>query len=447
MQKKVLFIAYHFPPIGGSGVQRSLKFVKYMPQLNWTPLVCTVEKGHNFAYDKTLLEEIPTGAIVYRSNSGETLFLREMIENINRGLSLFRKENVYTTNNNNNNILSTNKASIKDKIFRYLEYNYFIPDTKIRWYKHAVKDIKKRILKNNNIDIIYSTSSPYTDHLIALEIKKQTNKPWIADFRDPWVGNVFISNNYSEKRIKKEALMERAVIENADKIIMVTDRITQSYKARYPEYLDKFITITNGFDSEDKVDIKVSKEKFIINYSGILTENQSPETLLSALEKLCEDVEGFKENLQVNFTGLVIPEYEALLNKSIIRENILISKYIPHKDIIIKMSEASINLVILADKEESKGVFTGKIFDYILANRPILGIMPVEGEASNLINNKKMGLAINHGEDKEVYNFIKKIYIKWVENEVLELNMMNECREFDRKYLTKELVSIMNELI
>ena len=111
------------------------------------------------------------------------------------------------------------------------------------------------------------------------------------------------------------------------------------------------------------------------------------------------------------------------------------------------MSEASINLVILADKEESKGVFTGKIFDYILANRPILGIMPVEGEASNLINNKKMGLAINHGEDKEVYNFIKKIYIKWVENEVLELNMMNECREFDRKYLTKELVSIMNELI
>lgn len=450
MSKKVLFIAYHFPPIGGSGVQRSLKYVKYLPMYEYKPLVCTVKNGHNFAYDYTLLDEIPNEAKVYRSNSGETLLLREIIEKTSavlRKLKRSKKNNEDNESNTDIKKIGVSQDTIKDKIFRYLEYNYFIPDTKIRWYKHAINDIKKRILVENDIDIIYSTSSPYTDHLIALEIKKYTNKPWIADFRDPWVGNVFIANNYSKKRLKMEAQMERAVIENADKIIMVTDTITENYKKSYPEYADKFITITNGFDSSDKVDIAVDNEKFIINYSGILTEGQSPDTLIRALEKLCCEDEKFRKNLKVNFTGLVIPQYEFMIRNSKINENIIINSYMTHEEVVKQMSKASINFVILADRSESRGVFTGKIFDYILAERPVLGIMPSNGVASNLINNRELGLSIDHGEVDKVCEFIKLIYNKWLSNEEVRIASIERCQDFDRRYLTKQLSSIMDKLI
>lgn len=450
MSKKVLFIAYHFPPIGGSGVQRSLKYVKYLPMYEYKPLVCTVKNGHNFAYDYTLLDEIPNEAKVYRSNSGETLLLREIIEKTNAVLKKVKRSKKNNEDNESKTDIKQIEASkdtIKDKIFRYLEYNYFIPDTKIRWYKHAIKDIKKRILIENDIDIIYSTSSPYTDHLIALEIKKYTNKPWIADFRDPWVGNVFISNNYSEKRLKKEAQMERAVIENADKIIMVTENITETYKKNYPEYSNKFITITNGFDSEDKVNIPIDNKKFIINYSGILTEGQSPETLIKALEKLCYEDKKFRTNLKVNFTGLVIPQYEFMIRSSKINENIIINSYMPHEEVVKQMSKAAINFVILADKPESKGVFTGKIFDYILSERPILGIMPSNGVASNLINDRELGVSVEHGEVDKVYEFIKEIYKKWIFDEEIKINSIERCKDFDRKYLTKQLSITMDKLL
>lgn len=450
MSKKVLFIAYHFPPIGGSGVQRSLKYVKYLPMYEYKPLVCTVKNGHNFAYDYTLLDEIPNEAKVYRSNSGETLLLREIIEKTSavlRKLKRSKKNNEDNESNTDIKKIGGSQDTIKDKIFRYLEYNYFIPDTKIRWYKHAINDIKKRILVENDIDIIYSTSSPYTDHLIGLEIKKYTNKPWIADFRDPWVGNVFIANNYSKKRLKREAQMERAVIEKADKIIMVTDTITENYKKSYPEYADKFITITNGFDSADKLDIAIDNEKFIINYSGILTEGQSPDTLIKALEKLCCEDEKFRKNLKVNFTGLVIPQYEFMIRNSKINENIIINSYMTHEEVVKQMSKAAINFVILADRSESRGVFTGKIFDYILAERPVLGIMPSNGVASNLINNRELGLSIEHGEVDKVYEFIKLIYNKWLSNEEVRVASIERCQDFDRRYLTKQLSSIMDKLI
>lgn len=450
MSKKVLFIAYHFPPIGGSGVQRSLKYVKYLPMYEYKPLVCTVKNGHNFAYDYTLLDEIPNEAKVYRSNSGETLLLREIIEKTSavlRKLKRSKKNNEDNESNTDIKKIGGSQDTIKDKIFRYLEYNYFIPDTKIRWYKHAINDIKKRILVENDIDIIYSTSSPYTDHLIGLEIKKYTNKPWIADFRDPWFGNVFIANNYSKKRLKREAQMERAVIEKADKIIMVTDTITENYKKSYPEYADKFITITNGFDSADKLDIAIDNEKFIINYSGILTEGQSPDTLIKALEKLCCEDEKFRKNLKVNFTGLVIPQYEFMIRNSKINENIIINSYMTHEEVVKQMSKAAINFVILADRSESRGVFTGKIFDYILAERPVLGIMPSNGVASNLINNRELGLSIEHGEVDKVYEFIKLIYNKWLSNEEVRVASIERCQDFDRRYLTKQLSSIMDKLI
>lgn len=446
MNKNVLFIAYHFPPIGGSGVQRSLKYVKYLPGNGYNPIVSTVKDGHNFAYDYGMLKEIPEEAKIYRSNSGEMLWLREKIEKVNSVLSKIRgssgKEEV-----SDSITISEERDTIKDKIFRYLEYNYYIPDTKIRWYKHAVKDIEKRILKENDIDIIYSTSAPYTDHLIAMEIKKKTNKPWVADFRDPWIGNDTIMNRYSDKRIEIEKNMEAEVIALADVVINVTEPITDMYKKRYPKYKNKFITITNGFDGGDKEGIKkIESSKFTINYAGLLDSSRTPKSLIKALENIAKYKPEIVNCLEVNFTGYVANDLINMINCSEISNNIKVNSYVEHKEILNIMGNSNINLIILPDISESKGVFTGKIFDYILAERPVLGIMPVEGVAAKLINENGIGLAVNHGDISKIEEFILSEYEKFKSGENINTNSISRCAQFDRRNLTKQLVDIFNRL-
>ncbi|MGG7213304.1 hypothetical protein ACQPUY_06745 [Clostridium nigeriense] len=447
MKRNILFIAYHFPPIGGSGVQRSIKYVKYLPMFEYNPLVVTVNNGHNFAYDFGMLKEIPESVKVYRSNSGEMLWFREKIENFNKMLVKFKSNSnkKKETKIENNNIRT---ETVKDKVFRYLEYNYYIPDTKIRWYKHAIKDIKKRVLNENEIDIIYSTSSPYTDHLIGLEIKKITNKPWVADFRDPWIGNDIIMGGYSRERVEKEKKLELEVVSLADVVINVTESITNMYKNRYPQFEDKFITITNGFDSNDKKVIKKeNSNKFRINYSGILIKSQNPKDIIAAIERITNKNKNFEKDLEINFTGNVAEELVDIMKSSSISSKININSYVEHDKILNIMANSNINLLILPDEEQSKGIYTGKIFDYILAERPILGIMPEDGVASKLINENSIGLAVNHGEVDKIEEFILSEYRKFKNGELLDINSISKCSQFDRKNLAKQLAEVFNKLI
>lgn len=447
MKKNVLFIAYHFPPIGGSGVQRSLKYVKYLPSNGYNPVVVTVKDGHNFAYDYGMLKEIPKEIKVYRSNSGEMLWLRNKIENTNKVLKKFKisfsKEGRNTLDSN----VSSKEKGLKEKVFELLEYNYYIPDTKIRWYKHAVKDIKNRILKENDIDVIYSTSAPYTDHLIALNIKKYTNKPWVADFRDPWIGNGAISNKYSKKRINKEKEMEAEVIKMADIVINVTEPITQMYKKRYPMYSDKFITITNGFDGGEKENIEIIKnDVFKITYAGLLDSTRNPQSLIKALENLYLKRPEIFEEIRVDFIGYIAEDLKDIIIKSNISKFININSYVEHKEILNYMASSNINLIILPDNEESKGVFTGKIFDYILVEKPILGIMPTNGVASNLINDNNIGLAVNHNEIDKIEEYIYTQYKRFKNGEDLSTNSIEKCKQYDRRVLTKKLSKVFDNI-
>lgn len=448
MDKNVLCVIYFFPPMGGSGVQRSLKFIKYMPKHNVYPIVETVDKGHNFAYDESLMSEIPSCVKVYRSNSGEKLWLRNVVEktsSILRNISSLRnsksEENIDCNSNS-----SSESLTLKEKVFKFIELNVFVPDSKIRWYKHAIKSIDK-IMNKEKVDYLFSSSYPYTVHLIALYAKKKYNIPWIADFRDPWVGNVFMTEGQSEQRKLKEAKMEEEVIEYADKIIMVTEPICEVYKNRYPKYKEKFITIPNGFDREDYIQVEPIKEdKFTICYSGILTEGQSPESLIKALEKITDDIIDFKDNLKIKFIGYILPEYKNMFLNSNLKHSFINMAYMPHSQCLKHMMGANLNLLILANKEESKGVFSGKVFDYIGVEKPILGIIPKNGIAAELINNNAIGKSFEHSDISGIYNFIKDNYFIWKNNQYICTNSQAKCREFDRENLTRKLVDEFLEL-
>jgi glycosyltransferase involved in cell wall biosynthesis len=447
MSKNVLSVIYFFPPMGGSGVQRTLKFVRYMPEFGYNPIVETIKEGHNFAHDETLLKEVPQSVKVYRSNSGETLWLRNIIEK----LSAMRKpkapaETDVKTSSTADNSSKQSSQGLKEKAFKFIEMNLFVPDSKIRWYKHAVKDVYN-ILDKEDINYIFSSSYPYTVHLIALEAKKKTNLPWVADFRDPWIGNSPMTAGHSEKRKRKEEKLEAEVVAYADKVIMVTEPICENYKKRYPQYKDKFVTITNGFDANDFKAVEVVKEeKFTICYSGIVAKGQTPETILKAIEKLLNENEKYRENIKLKFIGFILEEYINLIQASSVSQVFEKIDYMPHSKCISHMKGADINLIILSDEDESRTVFSGKIFDYIGSQRPILGIMPSNGVASNLIIDKEIGYSYNHGDVDGVYNFIKSNYEKWENSENTNTNAATKCCEYERKNLTNQLVNLFEKL-
>lgn len=446
MSKNVLSILYFFPPMGGSGVQRTLKFVKYMPQLGYNPIVATIKAGHNFAYDETLLKEVPKSVVVYRSNSGETLWVRNIIEKLSSIRKPKATSNEDSKNSNSTSVSVQNSPGLKERAFRFIELNFLVPDSKIRWYKNAVKDVSN-ILHSEDIGYIFSSSYPYTVHLIALEAKKKTNLPWVADFRDPWIGNSPMTEGHSQKRRKKEEKLEAEVVAYADKIIMVTKPICENYKKRYPQFKEKFVTITNGFDANDFEKLEVVKEeKFTICYSGIVAKGQTPETFIKAIEKLFHENVEYKNNIKVKFIGFILDEYINLIEASGISENFEKIEYMPHSKCISHMKGADINLIILSDEEESRGVFSGKIFDYIGSQRPILGIMPSNGVASNLIIDKEIGYSYDHGDVDGVYKFIKCNYEKWENKEDTNTNAASKCAEFERKNLTSQLVNLFEQI-
>lgn len=442
MKKNVLSIIYFFPPIAGSGVQRPLKFVKYMPQFGYEAVVETVKNGYCFAYDYNMLDEIPKSTKIYRSNSGETLWLRKVIEKV----SSFKK-NKKGSQDKEDTVKSQQSApGLKARLFDFIDLHFFIPDSKIRWYSHAVKDVD-RVLKNEKIDCIYSTSAPFTVHLIALHAKKKTNLPWIADFRDPWVGNAIMTKNHSERRKRKEAKLEREVITHADKVLMVTEPICERYRKRYPEFKDKFITITNGFDGADFKSIEPIKEdKFTICYTGLLSNGRTPETLFKAIDIMIDKNSKLKGKIKIKFIGYAAPEYIGLLSKYNCGECVENLTYMPHDECVKHLKGADVNLIILPDMESAKGDFTGKIFDYIGAERPVLGIMPSGGVASNLIIDKGMGYTYNHSEVDGVCEFLTYNYEKWEKGENVNTDAIRRCSEYDRINLTKSLTEAFDEI-
>lgn len=453
MKDNVLFIAYYFPPIGGSGVQRSLKYVKYMRDFGYEPIVVTVKNGHNFSYDYEMIKEIPEGIKIYRSNSGEKLWLRSIIEKTNSKVykiknSLSKKQDSKLITEKVNSKDDNIDESIKDKVFRWLEYNYYVPDTKIRWYKHAIKDIFNRAIKDNDIKVIYSTSSPYTDHIIAMNIKKQTNLPWVADFRDPWIGNKIIMGRYDENRIKKEEKLEYEVVSSADMVINVSEPITEMYKKRYPQFENKFITITNGFDKEDNKNIKsLPDNKFKMSYTGVLFEGEKPETLIDILEEICNENNEFKKDLKLTFTGSVSEGVKLQLKASKISNNIIIDDYVEHQKAVKIMAEANLNILLLPDDEEGKWIFSGKIFDYMLAERPILAIVHEEGVAAKVINEKEIGFACGHHNKEKAKEYILHIYKRFKNGEDLSTGSINKCSEFERRNLTEKLTQCFDKLL
>ena len=418
---KVLIITYYWPPAGGSGVQRWLKFVKYLQDFGIEPIVYTVDNANYPKEDDSLISEIPKNITVLKNpifEPTDVFFWKQ------KGV---KKKDV--ANSTNNSLLS------------FIRGNFFIPDPKIFWVKSSVKFLQN-YLKDHPIDVIISTGPPHSMHLIAQKISKKNNIKWIADFRDPWT-DLYYNNEFKQLSFAKEKnkKLEKSVLENANCVLTVSN----SLKKDFLKTAKNVAVITNGFDSEVLQDENVVLDsKFTISYIGLLPKQSNPVVFFKVLKKLCDANDEFKNDVQLLFVGDISSEVRLEIEKNNLAEITQIKGYVPHKESIEFQKKAQVLLLLIPNVPKSAGILTGKLFEYITAKRPILALGPENGDLAVILQNTNAGVVIDHQNEAKLSIEILRLYQQFKEGN-LTVNSKN-LAQFHRKNLTEQLASIIKNL-
>jgi glycosyltransferase involved in cell wall biosynthesis len=409
--KKVLVVAYHYPPVGGGGVFRTLKFTKYLPQFGFKPYVLTVKNSMYIPKDPTLVKEIPPETRVIATFSFEHRIMR-----------------------------ASRLLNIDPEWF-------FITDVNLGWLPFAVHAGTK-IIRKENIDVIYVTAPIWTSLLIGYLLKKKTHKPLVVDFRDPWTLHPF-KKTPTKVHARIENYLERRVLMNADYVIAVSQPFRRKLIEKYPFLETKFEVIMNGFDPDDFKDLKRQSPQgtFSIVYTGSLYGLRTPKYFLLALQKLIQEKENLKKQIKVKFVGNHGKEAPILVEKLGLNDMVQFIGYMPHEKCLELMVNSHILLLIRADEgDKTSGIVTGKLFEYLISGRPVLALTPKTSIVADIIQSANAGLVVS-SDVEAIKNAILKFYEQWIEGKLSTTTNMATIERYNRKVLTRKLAQIFERII
>ena len=341
-KKKVLIITYYWPPAGGPGVQRWLKFSKYLRDYDIEPVIYTIDNPTYPILDSSSENEIPNGIEV----------LKQPIFEPNSILTFFGVNN----KNESAGFLNPN-PTLFGKIIQYIRANYFIPDARKFWVKPSIKFLSN-YLKNHQIDAIISTGPPHSVHLIGLELKKQIGIKWISDFRDPWTEiDYFKQLPLTKKATKKHHQLEQEVLKNSD----ITIVVGETMKQKYLKHTRRIEVITNGFDSIQNSLPQILDSNFSITHVGSMNFDRNPKILWEVLKEISDTNTNFKKDLKIKFIGKI--DDSVLQDVKIFGEkSVQIIPYVDHRDVYSYQVSSQILLLSINNVSSAKGIITGKIF-------------------------------------------------------------------------------------
>lgn len=422
--KKVLIITYYWPPAGGSGVQRWLKFVKYFRDFGIEPIIYTVDNPKYPIMDASLENEIPNGIEV----------LKQPIWEPNNLLSLFGKKKTESAGFLNPN------PTFFGKVLQYVRANYFVPDARKFWVKPSVKYLKKYI-EEKNIDCVITTGPPHSMHLIGLQLKQLLPIKWMADFRDPWTEiDYFHQLPLSKKTIKKHHFLEQEVLKNADTVLVVG----KTMKMKYDPFNSNIVAITNGYDGEI-LDSEIELDaKFTCTHIGLMNADRNPKMLWEVFSELCDEITSFKKDFQLKLIGKVDTRILTEIQKYKLSNNVEIIDYVTHIEVLEFQKKSQVLLLFVNNVPSAKGIITGKIFEYLMAKRPILAIAPCDGDLAEILQETKAGTVVGFDEKILLKNSIVDLYSAYKKGS-LQIQSEN-IAQFHRKALTKRVAKLIIEL-
>ncbi|MFV5689290.1 glycosyltransferase family 4 protein [Flavobacterium sp. ZT3R25] len=424
--KKLLIITYYWPPAGGPGVQRWLKFVKYLPDFGIQPIVYIPENPTYPIVDKNLVNEV----------SGKAIILKHKIFEPYQLASFFSKNK--TKKISSGIIPNKKKQSFLDKTFLWIRGNLFIPDARVFWVKPSVSYLEKYILENN-IDTIVTSGPPHSLHLIGLELKQKLDLKWFADFRDPWTTiGYHKSLRLSDYAAKKHKTLEHQVLNSADTII-VTSKTT---KTEFQAITNKpIVVITNGYDTEN-VEKQTLDTKFSLAHIGSFLSERNPLMLWECFVELLDEIPDFKSHLDIKLIGAVSQEVLETLTQFGLNPYLNNLGYVSHAEAIAHQRKSQVLLLIEIDSEDTKSIIPGKLFEYMVSNRPIIAIGPNGSDFAEIITETNTGVFFDYSEKVKLKSVILDFYNQFLIGK-LQSNGVG-LQHYSRKNLTKELAQLIN---
>lgn len=430
--KKALIITYYWPPAGGPGVQRWLKFAKYLPQFGWEPIIYTPENPNYPLIDNSLLQEIPEKITTIKSKIWEPYQLAEKLSKGNKKY----KAGQFDIGKN---------QSLMSKLSIFIRGNFFIPDARKFWVKPSTKHLEQ-YLKDNTIDCIITTGPPHSLHLIGLALKKKNpNIKWIADFRDPWTEISYYKHlKLSSYADKKHHALEKEVLTKAD----LTLATSYTDAKNFENIGANAICITNGFDFSIDKENQKKTEKFTISYIGVLEQLRNPSNLWQALIELSKENPNFKDELVIKYVGRVDDRIVKDLQQSIIASNITFLGYLQHEHSYKEMKNSDLLIITNFDNVNSRGIIPGKLFEYLATQNSIISIGPKEADVEQILNKTKAGKHFEYHEVLNIKSYIKKLYQDWKdETYSIKKSNLDAINQYSRRSLTEKLSKELDKLI
>lgn len=420
---RIVLITYYWPPSGGSGVQRWLKFVKYLSKQGHNVHVITPENPAFFVQDETLSREIPKDVVVHKLPIWEPTML---------------------FGGKGKNKLSSNKLGSSDKslfvkVVSWIRGNLLIPDGRVFWVKRVRKYLK-HLLDTEDVNAIITTGPPHSIHMIPLNIDRDKNVKWIADFRDTWSQIDFLQEfGTTQWAMMRHRVLEKRVMQNADIVTTVnqkTAELLEEVSGRAIELL------YNGYDPEDFKSKSSNKNtnKFIISHFGLLNNLRYPENLFGVLEELCRENADFQRDLQIELGGIIEDHIiERLVDSPELGKCFINCGYLSHEEVIDRYLNSSLLLLLLNNSELGKTIMTGKVYEYVASGTPILGIGYTESEPAKLISETHTGHFFSYEEKDSLKDYLRDLYADRIEWQPKIKNI----EKFSRSQNVKKLVELI----
>lgn len=434
-QKKILIITYYWPPAGGPGVQRWLKFAKYLPDFGWKPIIYTPENPSYPLLDETLMKDVPENIEMVRTKIWEPYQLAEKLNKSNKKF----KAGQFDVGKN---------QSWKSRLSIWVRGNFFIPDARVFWVKPSVTFLEK-YLKENSIDTIVTSGPPHSLHLIGLGLKnKMPDLKWIADFRDPWTEISYYKHlKLTKSSDKKHRQLESAVFKNADITLATSYTDAENFKKAGANA----VCITNGFDESDSGEIAKQKngekisspigQAFTLSYIGVLEQLRNPENLWKALDKLVKENAEFAADFKLKFVGRIDDKILQDIENSSLKNHIQNLGYLAHGRAVEEMQNSDLLLITNFPNESSKGIIPGKIFEYLASGKQILSFGPDKADVAKILEETQAGKHFSYHDTETVKSFILEKFNLWKNGSLLENTQHIE--RFSRKNLTQQLTEVL----
>jgi glycosyltransferase involved in cell wall biosynthesis len=432
---RLLIITYYWPPSGGSGVQRWLKFTKYLPQFGWQPVVYTPSNPDFDTQDLSLSADIPAEAEILKTRIWEPYQIYRLL---NRGGA---------SNANFGMTGATSGKGIFSRISLWARGNIFVPDPRVFWRKPSVSFLKKYLL-HHPVDAMVTTGPPHSMHLIGLGLKKIFPLlPWIADMRDPWSRFDVHNSFFSESGKQRNSSYERQVLDASDRVIMVSPSLREEFQD-IPD--SKLVLLHNGFDEHDFQNLPKGERtdpRFSIYHTGLLNYIRNPQVLWDALEELSQENQDFGTNWRLELIGKVDPKITTeLAGRPELSKNIRVREWMSHEELLRENQNADLLLVLVNQSRNAKAQLTGKLFEYLALQKPILALCPPDADIAQLLRETGAGDACSWADKLAIKQAILTRFTAFRQNLPFAGNP-RQIETYSRRKLTERLSQVLQDLV